>query len=202
MNLISPEILFNEFYGEFVYVPIKLFWKQIQQILPEPLYNDEVVICDYYLQSFDEFLGNYFYSRDDFFNSFYFLIYKLGYMEDFKSFLELYFKDVKYSVNIEMLKCLQNKRNILLLYELPTFIEMPLFEEIWFASRFIGNEYKTLVMKNYRPESYFLKKLIEEKVKDDEEVNIFCGGTNLQKSILSKLHYNLEIHSLGIEGYD
>lgn len=176
INLVSAETFFVDYYGEFLYQPIKLFYLSCQEEFSDLLYDKEKQTCEYFLDNYLKFTTNFNSFREDrFFSNFYFLLYKNNFIEKFKSFMLIYFEGFRFDVNEHLLRYLNGMDNYIYAPDLIYIPKIPLFKQYFLAEDFISPEFTVVIMRDYRPNGQKMFKMIKS-LGDDIEIKAFVGN--------------------------
>lgn len=177
LNVILPEVLYENYYSEYLYCPIKSFHTVYNQLFQ---YNFENNVIESALSSFNIFMRTFEYSEDDyFFKSFYKTLIELNIFSDFIDFLKIYFNENDLKVNVNLVEFLSKKQNnYLISFDLPYLPSIPVIQKKYLSDYFLNDTSSYNLMSNFRPNGLGYFKKISELFKDFNNINIFVDLKN------------------------
>ena len=190
-NIITPEVIYRNYYIEFLYKPIKIFYSFLDSNLKDNHLKNEKNVIEYYLTNEEIFKNIFYLNEDTFFKSFYTYLIKTQCYNYFRDFINVYFSCFKYELNIDFIKSISNQENVLICIDLPLItleINRYLFKYEIFSDKFI-NFNSLLLMQNFRPNLFGVYSYLKKINKNDSEFHIYVGN-DLNFNWLYKLNKN------------
>lgn len=177
LNVILPEVLYENYYSDFLYCPIKSFHTVYNQLFQ---YNFENNVIESALSSFNLFMRTFEHYEDDyFFKSFYKSLIELNIFQDFIDFLKIYFNEINLKVNVNLVEFLNQKQNnYLICFDLPYLPSVPVIQKNYLSNYFFNNDSFYNLMSNFRPNGLGYFKKILEIFKGFDDINIFVDPLN------------------------